>query len=303
MKMKRITVVIPAPLDKKIPIHAIKTIDKEKIAVIVERGSNPSENRNRGIRKSRTEFVAFTNIHSQLSKTWYDEVISFFKAHPKISMVGGPQLTPTDGSNFQKASGHALSSVFGSAVVRNRYNSKKVNMDADETTLTSANLICRKKVFSKVMFDESLYPGEDPKFVEGVREAGFRTAYSPRIIAFNQRRASIKTLARQIYGYGYVRPKKEKLTKTLTRPYFLAPTLFLIYLALLAPLLAISSNMEQLLLTPLYFYIALHAVFLIRIGIDERNILVLLWVPIVFLTIHLAYGWGFLRGLINNILN
>ncbi|MEK6919097.1 MAG: glycosyltransferase [Nanoarchaeota archaeon] len=295
--MKRLTIIIPAPLDKNLPIEVTKTIDKKKVEIIIERGNNPSINRNRGIKKAKTELVAFTNIHSKLAKNWYEEVIKFFDKNKEVSAVGGPQFTENDGKAFQRASGHALKSPFGSAVVSKRYKENKENLDSDETEITSANLICRKSVFEKVIFNEKLYPGEDPKFVEDIKNVGFKVAYSPRIVAYNQRRPGIMALAKQIYNYGVVRPKKESVKKTLAKPYFFVPTIFIIYLLSIIPLTTISKYF----LIPLWAYIILNIIVMTKTYIKTNDLEAAIMLPVVFLTIHVSYGFGIFQGLVNKI--
>ena len=44
-----------------------------------------------------------------------------------------------------------------------------LNLNADEKSITSANLICKKEVFKKIEFNSKLYPGEDPRFIEDAK--------------------------------------------------------------------------------------------------------------------------------------
>lgn len=296
--MKKIALVIPAPSDKNIQIEVIKNLEKKNFNIIIERGSNPSANRNRGIKKSKEELVAFTNIHSKLSNNWQEEVIKFFKNNPSIDAVGGPQFT-SDKEVFQRASGYAMQSLFGAAIVSRRYRKNKENLNSDETEITSANLICRKKVFKKVTFNEKLYPGEDPRFIQDLKKEGFKVAYSPKIIVYNKRRSDIISLAKQIYGYGLTRPKKESIKETITKPYFFVPTIFLIYLLSLIPLFILSRYF----LLPLIAYAFLNIIAIINNIIKTKDFRASIIMPLIFLIIHLSYGLGIFEGLVNKVLS
>lgn len=291
--MKKISLVIPA--GKNNDVEVLNDSNRYKFNIIIERGKNPSENRNRGIKKSKTEFIAFINAHTILSKNWYEEVVTFFKKYSKIDIVGGPQLNYKYEGFFAKTSGYALASIFGSAAVSVRYKKTDLNLNADETQLTSANLICKKRVFKKTKFDETIYPGEDPKFISDAKEAGFNIAYSPDIIVYNKRRTGPFLLAEQIFNYGEVRPQKESFMETLKKPFFLIPSLFFIYLLIL-PLLLIFN---LLFILPLGIYTFLNILFSFYESLKNGNIFSITILPIIFFIIHISYGAGFLKGLIN----
>ena len=314
--MKKITVVIP--LGKNRDFESSKSIEKheKEVDFLVEKGLNPSRNRNKGIKKAKTEFIAFINGHTVLSNNWAKEVVKFFLNYPEIDIVGGPQLNYKEDNFFANTSGYALASIFGSAKISQRYGGKKLNLEADETQLTSANLICRKKVFKSVKFDENIYPGEDPKFISDSKKAGFKVAYSPKIVVYNRRRENILALIKQIFNYGIVRPKKESLLETAKRPFFLVPSIFLIYLAFLAAYMLSSQiitgggiNISGVdlkilnfwLLSPLLLYLILNLSFSLANAIKKKSAPAFFILPFIYLAIHISYGAGFLVSLANKM--
>ncbi|MBX4212390.1 glycosyltransferase [Candidatus Pacearchaeota archaeon] len=292
--MSKITVVIP--LAPKVKIESLPSIKKQKkrLSLIIKEGNNPSSNRNKGAEKARTPYIAFINSHTILSQEWSEKVESFFKNHPEVDIVGGPHLSMKGDSKFAQISSYALSSIFGVSAVRYRYKKGAPSFDVDETSLTSANLICRKEVLKKIKFDEKIYPGEDPKFITDAKAAGFRVAYDPEIVVYNRRRSNLSALAKQIFNYGKTRPRKESLLQTIKKPYFLVPSLFVIYLILL-PFLAISS---PILTFPLIAYIVLSLLFSLYYSLKNKNPLAFVILPVIFLAIHLSYGIGFIYGTI-----
>ncbi len=292
---KDITVVIPCEPNKE--VYSRDLLKKQGIKYIIERGKNPSKNRNKGAKKSRTKLVGFINAHSIISEDWIDEIIKFFYKHPGISAVGGPQLNSKNEGFFGRSSGYALSSIFGAAGTRNRYKKMPLNLDADETSITSTNLICKKEVFKSVRFDENLYPGEDPKFVSDLKKERFKVAYSPNLIVYNKRRNNFKSLMKQIFNYGRVRPKKEKTLDTLKRSYFILPSLFVFYLLILPTLLFVN----YLFIYPIIIYIILNIIFSIYESLRNNDVSSALIIPAIFFAIHISYGVGFLYGLIERI--
>jgi GT2 family glycosyltransferase len=259
--------------------------------VLVESGKNPSTNRNRGAARADTPFIAFTNAHTVLREDWAEQAEQFFQRHPQVDIVGGPQLNYAGDPYFARLSGDALSSPFCTGGMSRRYQASELDLDADESSLTSANLVCQRRVFERVQFDETLYPGEDPKFVTDAKQAGFKLAYSPELIVFNRRRATLRTLARQIANYGAARVQKETPGELLRHPEFFVPSGLLLYVLLLPLLLLWHSGW----LVPLGLYGVLAVFFAVRSAARWRRWEYALALPPLFLWIHLAYGAGFLR--------
>ena len=290
--MDKVTIIIPLADGKKVEYP--EWIDYYLIKHIEVYGPNPSANRNKGVVQADTDYVAFINGHTALTNDWLEKVEKFIRDHPEIDIFGGPQFTSDDEPLFGKVSGYALSSKFGVGGVSSRYKAMPLNLNADETMLTSANLICKREVFYKIDFDEKLYPGEDPKFIKDALSYGMKVAYSPDIIVYNRRRDDLKSFAKQIYLYGYTRAKRESLSQTLKHPAFLVPPAFVLYILML-PL----TFLVNWFIYPLYLYIVLNVFFslyeIIKLR-DRGNPVRMVLLPVVFLTLHLSYGIGFIRG-------
>lgn len=295
MKRPQLTVIVPVGPNRK--LHALESLkaQEEPVVVLVEQGTNTSKNRNQGAFKAETELIAFIDAHTILPSNWSKKLIDFFLENPQVDIVGGPQLTPSNESYFGKVSGYALSSLFGAAEVSTRYKPKEFTLNADEMSLTSANLACRKKVFEKIQFNEDIYPGEDPKFIEDAKNENLSVAYNPQMIAYHKRRDNIKDLAVQIFKYGLMRPRKEKLTQTIKKPSFLVPSVFLIYLSLFS----ILSLLHPIFLFPLLLYVFLSLSFSLVEGLKSRDFIAFSILPFLFFTIHVSYGLGFLYGTIS----
>lgn len=292
----RISVVIPASNDCKInALDSLKSQEKKPFEVLVERGDNTSRNRNNGIRKARGDLIAFANAHSVFPQDWTRNIEEFFSLYPQIEIVGGPQLTPKENGFFGKVSGVALSSMFGAANVRSRYSAGQMNLNANEEDITSANLICKKNVFEKVLFDEKIYPGEDPKFISDAKKANISIAYSPKIINYNKRRDNLHGMIKQMFNYGRMRPRKEKLRETLKHPLFLVPSLFVVYLFFL-----ISSSIfynQIIFFIPLIIYLILDLIFSLIGFVKIKKVRSLFYLLVIYPSIHISYGIGLIWGI------
>jgi hypothetical protein len=294
--MKKIALIIPLAKNKFIEYPETIKNQQDKIKIYKIMGDNPSKNRNNGVKNSREPLVAFINGHTLLDKDWAKNVVNYFNKNKKVDIVGGPQLTHNKEGFFAESSGAALQSIFGSANMFNRYKTSNKDLEGTEFNLTSANLICKREVFNKVKFDESTYPGEDPKFLRDAIKDGFIIKYSSKIKVFNSRRKSIMGLDKQIFSYGKTRAKSESLNQLIKKPFFLVPSAFLVYL-ILSPTLIVLNTLFSI---PLLFYLFMNISFSIYESYKTK-LKYLTLLPFIFLAIHLSYGAGFIYGKISRV--
>ncbi|MDP2925984.1 MAG: glycosyltransferase [Nanoarchaeota archaeon] len=310
--MKFSIVIAVAPDRKAEVVESLKNIDypKKDFEIIIEKGLNPSDNRNRGFKKAKGEIIGFIDDDAFISPDLLKNADDFLKQNPDIAIVGGVQLTPQEQRGFGKISGYALSSKFGAWKMANRYCEGKIICDTDETCVTSAILFCRRKVMENINFDPKLFPGEDPRFIYDAKKQGFKVAYNPNLIIYHKRRAGPKGLSKQIFNYGKVRPKKESFFETLKMPFFIIPSLFFIYILTLIfyVLLKVSITgaiiganekitlFSHVLFGPLILYIILAILFALYDSTKNKDFKAFFVLPFIYPMIHLSYGAGMIYG-------
>lgn len=294
--MLSLAIIIPLAINKK--VEGLHEIRKQTIDFIPIYGNNTSQNRNIGVKKATTKYVAFINGHTILSHDWLNNIELFFQKYPEVDIVGGPQLTRDEDPFFGRTSGIALSSFFGTASLRNRYMQGKENLNANENMLTSANLICKKSVFHQISYDENLYPGEDLKFIIDAKKANFIIAYSPKIVTYNKRRSNLWALAKQIFNYGQTRLKAVKFRTTLKNPVIILPSLFILY-TLVLPFVYKNNIWASI---PFLTYVTLLLFFSFYETLKRKRLKSFFLLICVFLGIHVSYGLGFIFGTIKSCL-
>lgn len=273
---------------------------------------SPSIYRNKGADIGKGKIIAFIDDDAMVHKDLLKNAEKFFDEHPKIDIVGGPQLTPKDEKGFARISGYSLSSKFGGWNTSSRYESKKLNLNADDTYLTTAIMFCKKEVFEKVRFDENLFPGEDSKFIIEAKGKNFHVAYSPELIVYHRRRPTIKKFVKQIFNYGKVASARESFSSLIKRPFFVIPSLFLIYIielfffAIVRPsifnnffgVLLGNFKLSSTLFAPLLLYLFLALIFSVYESLRNKDLRGIFFLPFIFPLLHLSYGagliWGFL---------
>jgi hypothetical protein len=155
----------------------------------------------------------------------------------------------------------------------------------------------RRDVFDRIGPFEEIEGGEDDEFHYRLRDAGGQILLTPSIRSTYYARRSLWELARQYFGYGQAKVVVLSRHPRRTRLRQLVPSLFV--LALLASvLLALFGGWFTLgiaALVGVYAALSLGASVLVARTRGWRH----LWrLPLAFACMHLAYGLGFLTGLV-----
>lgn len=299
--MARISVVIPvAPGRGAEIVDSLKDGEFKDYLVIVKEGLNPSRNRNLGIAEAKGEIVAILDDDAYAEQHLLERAWEFFKENPDVDIVGGPQLSPPGESWFARVSGYAIASFFGSFSMSKRYGSGRLELDAGENSLTSANLFIRRKSLVKLKragvgsyFDERLFPGEDPELFSRACRSGLRLAYNPELIIYHKRRDTLYTFLKQFYLYGKVRLLKERIAGTFVPLVNVIPSLFFLYfLAFLG-----GVWFYWWFAVPVLAYFVIAFVFGFYESCRRQDVSALFVLPFIYFLMHMSYGIGFICGI------
>lgn len=260
--------------------------------LIIVRGRRPAAQRNEGAARASGDFVVFSDDDVALPPDHLRKAAGFFEAHPDAGALGGPVLPAPGQSLSQSAHGHAIASRLLSGGTRARYARVGGGRCTDDNEILSCNLIVPKKVIEEDGgFNERLYPGED---VEFIRRIGRRRCvyHSPDMAVSRPMRRGLRAHLKMFFNYGRRRPETEFRLNDHS-PVFMAPTLFLIYLLLAAPLTLAAGPAA---LAPLAVYALLLAATALNILVLSRRPAVALLSAFFILAGHAAYGAGYAAG-------
>src|SRR3989344_274064 len=296
----KVSIVIASAPDRDAEVlNSLKNVDYDKkdYETLVVRGLNPSENRNNGIKKAKGKIIGFIDDDALLDKNILKNAERFFENNRDIDIIGGPQLTPKTDGWFARVSGYALESYFGTSKMSKRYKVGKLDLNADENSLTSANCFARRSVFKKIDgFNVKLYPGEDPEFFARAKKNGFRIAYVPNVVIYHRRRATLPKFMEQFFKYGYFRLKKEKFMGTNPGILFFLPSFFVLYMVLMP----FFSMVNYIFLFPFLVYAVISLFASIFTAFKKLDFLALFALPFIFLMLHLSYGFGMIYYMIKD---
>lgn len=251
-----------------------------------------SPGRNVGFENAKGDLIAFTDADCIVDQHWLSNSIKYFEKDSTVACAGGPNLTPSDESNFGKAVGFVFDQpIFAAGSI----HARELNEVKEVTSLPGCNAIYRRSILAQVMpLDESMLTGDDTLLNRKILDLGGRLLYTPDVIVFHYRRPTPRKLWRQFYRYAIGRLQIGKKDKRL-----LNAAHVLIGLSLPAGLLTIlflawSKSFLVLFCIILFAFLFLFY-YSIKGMVKWKSLAVGLQVPLVIVLIMSAWSMGFMR--------
>ncbi|RKZ29408.1 hypothetical protein DRQ36_08745 [bacterium] len=192
-----------------------------------------------------------------------------------------------------RAIGYALNSVFGLGGVTARTGTKPRYID------NPSFAAYRRELFEKYGYiDERLTRNQDYEFNHRISKAGARIYFTPEIKSYYFNRQTYKSLWNEYFNAAKWRTFMIGRFSKAIRKRHLVPPLFVLSIVVLGILSVFSTLGLYGFLGVLGLYSAVALISALGIGIKEG----LIYFPAVFLSyfvIHIAYGLGFIWGLVH----
>ncbi len=208
-----------------------------------------------------------------------------------VDAVGGP-LETIGTTRIAQTIAVAMSSNFGVGGVA--FRTIKNSMRLVDTVAFPA--YTRAALLKAGLFDEELVRNQDDEYNYRLRKLGGKILLAPDIRSRYYSRGSLSSLWRQYFQYGYWKVRVMQKHTGLMQPRQFVPPVFV--LVLLLSLLAFPfTTLGKVifgLTSVLYALANLAATILITRKHGRR---LFTYLPVVFLTLHMAYGTGFVKGL------
>ena len=247
---------------------------------------------NRAIRAATGSVILRMDVHTRYAPDYIAQCVTTLEASGADS-VGGPWVA--EGDNYVS---RAVALVFDSLLVS---GGGKAHAKSYEGPVDTVYLGCwRKEAFEQYgLFDESLPRSQDNELNLRIRRSGGRIWQTPRIRSWYAPRGSIASLFKQYTQYGYWKArviKKHRLPVSVRQ---LVPGGFLAALVVLAAASPWSGAARGSLMVVLATY-AVAVVLATLCACRTRTALGFAPVlPLIFGAFHFAFGYGFLRGVLD----
>lgn len=261
------------------------------LSLIDNPGKIVSTGLNAALRVAKGEIIIRVDGHSEIAPDYVRRCVSHL-TNDKIDCVGGP--LETVGETYRaRAIAAAMSSTFGVGGSAFRVGAGRA-MFVDTVAFPG----CRRATIQRAgPFDEELVRNQDDEYNYRVRKLGGRILLSPDIQARYYSRAGFGKLWKQYFQYGYwkVRVLQKHSRQTSARQF--VPPLFVMTLLLLFLSAPFFRACRWLLVATVIAYAVpgLGAT-IAAARKSEWRLFPLL--PLAFAIIHLAYGAGFLVGIL-----
>ncbi|MCX7862585.1 MAG: glycosyltransferase family 2 protein [Bacteroidales bacterium] len=246
---------------------------------------------NIGIQNAKDcDLIMILGAHAELDTTYIQFAVEIMKNNPAISCVGGVLKSISENHTTDVIS-KAMSSPFG---VGNAYFRTGLSEGFVDTVAFG---LYRSEVFNYVgLFDEELVRNQDDEFNYRILKKGFKIFLSRKLAATYYVRTSFKNLFRQFYQYGYWKVYVNKKHRTITTLRQLVPFLFVMYLFFLFIALVVFSSTFIFLLIPLLIYIIVAISVSFQYYSNILNNVQLVWA---FFVLHISYGLGYAKGILD----
>jgi succinoglycan biosynthesis protein ExoA len=298
-----ITVLIAArPAQAEIKaVAASRALDypADKLEIIVARGKQPSVQRNAGLKAAHGDLIYFLDDDSAPIPGNLRRAVDHF-GDPKVQMVGGPNLCPSEAPLLEQVFALVLASWLAFGPSRARYVAVGEVRATSEKELILCNLLARRKTMLELGgFNEALYPNEENALMDELQKRGGKLIYDPQLLVHRRPRSSLRSFARMLMTYGRGRAEQFRLHPTPGSALNFVPPLFCLYLLGL-PLLLTLTPIGKVVLVPLAFYALVVVAQAVVLAAGGRVLQSLAAIPLIVLT-HILYGLGFWRGLFTTL--
>ncbi|HOX29972.1 MAG TPA: glycosyltransferase family 2 protein [Candidatus Paceibacterota bacterium] len=253
---------------------------------------------NIGIREAKGDAITMVNAHSILDREFLKYSAEYLEENSDADAVGGALKTINDEKNLiAQAIPLAADSLFGTG--GNRYRTRVKEGFIDDTL---PYCLYRKEVFKKIGYiDEELIRDQDEEFNYRLLKNGGKIFFSPKIKSFLHIRPSIRKLWRQHFQYGYWKVKVcQKVGIDFVQKQ-IVPALFVAGLG--------GSFILSFFWKPFFWlfgavggsYLAVNLLFSLFLA-KKCGYKYFFVLPVVFFVLHVSYGSGFLKGMVDFIL-
>lgn len=241
---------------------------------------------NTALDRARGAVIVRVDGHTVLAPDYVRQCLSAL-ARSGADNVGG-RMHAVSETPLGEAVALATSSRFGVGGARFHYSEREEWVD-------TVYMGCwPRSVFDRIgFFDEEMVRNQDDELNYRLLSLGGRILLSPQIRSRYYNRATLPSLWRQYFQYGYWKVRvMQKHPGQMRVRQFVPPAL--------AAFLVVSLLLVRLTWRPFALGAACYAVADILASFwaaGRRNLRVLPLLPVVFATLHFSYGFGFLTGL------
>ena len=246
---------------------------------------------NVAIKAAQGDIIMRIDAHTTIPSEFVSKNVQCIKGGEAVSGGLRPNIASEE-TPWQETLLLAESSLFGSSFASYRRSRKKSYV---KSVFHGAY---KREVFEKVgLFNENLGRTEDNEMHYRIRKAGYKISYTPEIISYQHIRATWHGSLRQKYNNGYWIGLTTGVCPQCLSLYHFVPMLFVLSLLLTSGFASLTGIIWPLICLLLIYCIANLLMSIIAV-VEEQRYWQYILLPVIFVSMHLAYGVGTIIGLI-----
>ena len=250
---------------------------------------------NQAIRESRGKIIVRLDAHSMPIPEYVERCVAAHESGKGDNVGGVWEIRAGADTWIAKAISFAAAHPLGVGDAMYRLNAKAGAVDTVPFGSFRRTLIDRIGAF-----DETLLANEDYEFNTRVRESGGTVWLDPSIRSVYFSRSTLGKLANQYWRYGFWKYKMlKRYPHTLRWRQALPPIFVLSLLAL--PVLSLWTGIARYALAAqVLIYASILGLAGLKMAMEKRNIILIVGLPLAIMTMHIAWGAGFLWSSVAN---
>lgn len=252
---------------------------------------------NLAIAESHGSVIVRMDAHARYPSTYISKLVESLLSLDADNVGGAWDTVPSGPGLLPLAIARAMSSVFGIGNAMYRLSSGKI-MQVDTVPFGCY----RRDVFERCGgFDEELIRNQDDEFNARLIQKGGKIFLVPEVRITYFARESIPKVMKMFYQYGLFKPLVNlKIGRPATLRQFVPPVYVLLMILSFVTAIFIPASFIVM-MALLVFHLGVGVIFSIQSGIKTKRFALIVIMPLIFLSIHLSYGYGYLRGIIRFI--
>jgi succinoglycan biosynthesis protein ExoA len=261
-----------------------------EIRILRNQGRFVAKALNMGIRQARGEIIVRMDAHAAAPPHYISVCVKYLLAD-QIDHVGGI-MKPVGNSYWGQSIALATSCPFGIGNSKHRTSRRKGD---DEAGWLGA--FWKKTLLAIGGYDESMRVNEDDDLSYRLLKEGKKILRTPELEIIYFCRSSLAGLWIQYFRYGFWKVSVIQKYGKLTSIRHLVPAGFVLILVTALSFSFFSPYFSYLLLAILGMYALVSSTCALHVAL-KSGFHYVLSLPIIFLTLHLSYGTGFILGLL-----
>ncbi len=251
---------------------------------------------NLGINEAKGDIIIRLDAHSVYPKEYVTKLVYWIKKLNADNVGGVWDTIPANDSHEAQAIAYSTSHPFGIGNAQYRISEKTVPYEVDTVPFGCY----KKEVFEKIgLFDTDLTRNQDDELNARLIQNGGKIFLIPDLKIKYFARENFTKMFKMFYQYGYFKPLVNLKLKLPASFRQFVPPLFVTFLVVGGILSIFNKFVFKIYVFGLALYLIINIIISYKIAREKQKLRLFPYLMKSFFLIHISYGIGYLKGLID----